>query len=200
MNRFTNAAVLACLALAACDKPNGPEPARAWDKLVAWDEAEDRFQLGARPAGLVKLWDFERGATGFEAANARLTSLPGQGLGVVATAPDPFLRTPAALSLSGASARLLVVRLTRLRATKAWDGALYYSTDLHGESPKFMTYPLNGPPIAGSPTTLVYDLSDLRAGGRDWSRSTVEQIRLDLDTGSGGEVVVHQIALLREPD
>lgn len=198
MNWFTTSALLACLALTACDKPNHPEPSRAWDRFIAWDEAEGRFQLGARPAALVKLWDFQHGMAGFEASNARLSSLPGQGLAVVATATDPFLRTPASLRLPGSSAQLLVVRLTRLRTTEAWDGALYYSTDRHGESPKFMAYPLNGPPIGGSPTTLVYDLTALRAGGRDWGLSTVDQIRLDLDTGNGGEVVIHQIALLRD--
>jgi hypothetical protein len=201
MSKVFAAAALAASLLAACDKPNGPEPARDWSALVAWNETDGRFYVDGRPAGVVQSWDFRRGAAGFETVNAAQRPEAGQGLVIASTAPDPILRTPAVLHVSGKDAPLVVVRLTRTKATEAWDGALYYSTKRHGETPDFMAYPARGsPPAAGSPALLVYDLGKPRVGGDDWTRSTIEQIRVDLDAGPGGEVVVHQIALIREPN
>ncbi|WP_312163479.1 hypothetical protein [Phenylobacterium sp.] len=201
MNRFLSAALLASLALGACDKPDPPEPTSPWAPLITWDDAGGRILLAGQPAHVVKSWDFRRGAAGFEAANADQRIEAGQGLVVAATAPDPVLRTPAGLDVAGKDAPLVVVRLTRTRPTDAWDGALYYSTRRHGESPQFMTYPANGPPpMAGRTALLVYDLSNPRVGGRDWTRSIIEQVRVDLDAGAGGEVVVHQVALIGEPN
>lgn len=125
--------------------------------------------------------------------------MAGQGLLVSGVAPDPSVRIP--LNLRGSDASLVVVRLTRVKATGDWDGALYYATARHGESPKFMNFPVHAdtPPPIGAPVVLIYDMDELSVGGDDWMKSTIERIRLDLDIEAGGEVIIHQVALVREP-
>lgn len=199
MNPATVSGVLAALALCGCDKPNEPQPRRDWGAAVAWDDAGRRFQIDGRPIETLAAWDFAAGPAGFQLANAGANHLPGRGLEVTATGPDPLIRSPKPLGLPGAKASLVIVRLTRVKATPRWDGSLHYSTDRHGETPGFMALPLAPPPEAGRPTVLVYDMTAPLAGGRDWVRSKIDQVRIDLDEGAGGEVVIHQIALAREP-
>lgn len=198
MSKPILAGLLAVLALGACDKPNYPEPSRNWAALVAWDEVSEGFLVDGRPAAVVKAWNFAKDPAEVKTANAVSRHVAGQGLDVSSVAPDASLRIP--LRLRGADASLVVVRLTRVRAGAGWDGALYYATKRHGEALTFMSFPVNpAAPSAGVPVVLVYDMEDLPAGGDDWMKSTIEHIRLDLDNEAGGEVIIHQIALVREP-
>ena len=193
-------ALLAALALCACDKPNGPEPRRDWTGAVAWDAVGGRFRIDGHPVETLAAWDFAaEGGGRLLPVNARLLGVPGQGVAVADTGPDPSVRTPGVLRLPGAQADLVIVRLTRVTPTPTWDGMLYYSTDRHGETARFALRPAGGrPPPAGAPAILVYDLAAAGPVGRDWRKSVIEQIRLDLDVGAGGAVVIHQIVLGRE--
>ncbi|KRB40059.1 MAG: hypothetical protein V4514_05210 [Pseudomonadota bacterium] len=198
MSKPILASLLAVLTLCACDKPNDPEPSRNWAALVAWDQASGDFLVDGRPAAVVKAWDFAKGPVEVQTPNAVSRHVAGEGLDVSSVAPDARLRIP--LNLRGSEASLVVVRLTRVKAGAGWDGALYYVTRRHGEAPAFMSFPGDpAAPLAGVPVVLVYDMKDLPAGGGDWMRSMIEHVRLDLDKEAGGEVVIHQIALVREP-
>lgn len=198
MSKPILASLLAVLTLGACDKPNYPEPSRNWAASVAWDEASEGFLVDGRPAAVVKAWDFAKGPVQVEAENVVSRHVAGQGLDVSSVAPDAILRIP--LNLRGSDASLVVVRLTRVKAGAGWDGALYYVTKRHGEVRAFVGYPGDpAAPPAGVPVVLVYDMEELPAGGGDWMKSTIEHIRLDLDNEAGGEVIIHQIALVREP-
>lgn len=198
MSKPILAALLASLVLTACDKPNYPEPLRDWGALASWDDASGGFLIDGRPATAVKAWDFTRNPADAAPVNATARLVAGQGLVVLGVAPDPGLRAP--LGLRGSDASLLLVRLTRVKATERWDGAVYYATKRHGETGKFMNVPLHADsPRVGTPVVLVYDMDALRAGGDDWMKSMIKHIRLDLDIAAGGEVVIHQIALVREP-
>lgn len=199
MSKSIVAVLLAALALTACDKPNYPEPLHDWAALVSWDEAGGQFLIKGRPSEVVQAWDFTRNPADVDLANATSRFVAGQGLLVSGVAPDPSVRIP--LNLRGSDASLVVVRLTRVKATGDWDGALYYATARHGESPKFMNFPVHAdtPPPIGAPVVLIYDMDELSVGGDDWMKSTIERIRLDLDIEAGGEVIIHQVALVREP-
>lgn len=199
MSRLILAGLLAALALSACDKPNYPEPERDWASLVRWDAATQTLMLGEQPARLVKSWDFSQPPAGLELLNASAKVIPGQGLLVSGVAPDPGLRLPTD-SLRGSEAALLVVRLTRVKATANWDGSVYYATGEHSESARFMSGPADSvAPSTAVPVVLVYDMEALRAGGDDWTKSMIKHIRLDLDDDAGGEVLIHQVALVRQP-
>lgn len=195
-------AVLAAigLALTACDKPNAPAPVweDQWKAEVRWDAAGERFLLNDLPADTVRLWDFEAGATGGEAMNAQLRAAPGRGVELLGNAADPAFRLQLDPGVRGDQAQLAVVRLTRLKQAGAWDGALYYSTPKHGESARFMIPgPAEGPAV-GEPVVLVYKVADLVAGRDDWLQSTIIGLRVDLEAGGGGDVIIHQVALLAE--
>ena len=47
--------------------------------------------------------------------------------------------------------------------------------------------------------TLVYDMSQLTAGGRDWTNSTIDQLRFDTDDGGGGKFLIRQVAVTDNP-
>lgn len=199
MSRCILAGLLAALALTACDKPNHPEPERDLASLVTWDAASQKLMLGEQPVRVVKSWDLSQAPVGLELLNASAKVIPGQGLLVSGVAPDPGLRLPTD-GLRGSEASLLVVRLTRVKATANWDGAVYYATGQHPESARFMSGPADSvAPPTGVPVVLVYDMEALRAGGDDWMKSMIKHIRLDLDDGAGGEVLIHQVALVWEP-
>ena len=199
MSRSILAGLLAALALTACDKPNYPEPERDWASLVKWDAASQTLMLGEQPARVVRSWDFSRAPVGLELLNATARLEPGKGLLVSGVAPDPGLRLQTD-SLRGLEARLLVVRLTRLKTTAGWDGSIYYATGEHPESARFMKGPADpAAPPNGVPVVLVYDMGALRAGGDDWMKSMIKHIRLDLDDDAGGEVLIHQVALVWGP-
>ncbi|HEY9235122.1 MAG TPA: hypothetical protein VIP08_08820 [Phenylobacterium sp.] len=198
MRRLLSAG-LALLMLSACDKPNAPEVQTTWSK-VEWDDAVRTFRFDGEQAEVIRLWDLARDPSGVEVLNALGGIRPGDGLAIYGTMPDPGLRTDGAVGVRGAEGGLLVVRLTRLKDAGPWDGSMFYSTAKHGESARFTNRPLRTePPRPGRTTILVYDMSAAPVGARDWRKSVIKRLRVDLDANGGGEVVVHQIALVREP-
>lgn len=199
MSRSILVGALAALALASCDKPNYPPAMRDWAALVTWDDAGEGLLIEGRPARIIKAWDFTRDAPDVELMNATSRFVAGQGLVVSGVAPDPGLRIRTD-AMRGAEAPLLVVKLTRVKAAERWDGTVYYATAQHREAARFMNRPA-GPaePPTGVPVVLVYDMAALQAGGDDWLKSAIEHVRLDLDDQAGGEVIIHQVALVREP-
>jgi hypothetical protein len=186
------------LSLAACDKPNQPDPPRDWGKAVAWNQESRGFQFDDRPASVVRAWDFEASgkAEGFTPLNATMSAVKGQGL-ILTNGADPGVRSPDDLKTRGNEAALLVVRLTRRQATSRWDGSVFHQTRRHKESEEFATR-LPVAPQAGAAAILVYPMASSSPSGRDWARSLIKQLRIDLEA-AGGETVIHQIALVREP-
>lgn len=191
------AAVIACT-VSACDKPDRPEALDDWSKAAAWDGQARRFLLGGRPASVVRAWDFERDgqADGFAPINAAMTPVAGRGL-VLTNGVDAGLRSPPGLKIEGREGALLMVRMTRSKPTTAWDGSVFYETPRHGETEAFMNR-LSSAPAAGAAIVIVYPMAHLVGGGDDWARSQIERLRIDLEA-AGGETVIHQIALVREP-
>lgn len=187
---------LGASALAGCDKPDGPM--RPWRPHLEW-RAPCRILLDGAPLEAVKLWDFADEMSGFTAEGAALTHRPGEGLVLRAQSADAKLRSPPDLAIPGAQAGLVAVSLMRLRTAGAWDGALYYATDRHGESARFMNLPTEAPPAAGADAVLLYDMTRLQTGGGDWLDATIGQIRWDPEAAAGGEVLVRQIVLARRP-
>lgn len=184
--------------LASCDKPNEPEAAREWARTVSWREQDRQFLFDGRPASMVRVWDFEKAgeAEGFTAFNAKMTPVKGLGL-VLVNSTDPGLRSPDDLKIKGREGALLLVRLTRRQPTPIWDGSVFHQTRWHGESEKFANRLPEGPET-GAATVVVYAMTSSPKGGRDWATSEIKRLRIDLEA-DGGETVVHQIALVREP-
>lgn len=197
-----SAALVGALALlAGCDRPAdnaaGPTVERAGP--VRWNAASGAFELGGKPLKTVKLWTFDGSTEGFTAKGSKITPAPGQGIAV--TIADPTIRSPRGLNVPGGQFPLVLVRLTRTAPAAAWDGALYYSTVAHTETVNFLGKPLSGAdPRVGETTTLVYDMSRQAMGAPDWTQSTIEQIRLDVEDKPGGAFVIHQIAIAEIPD
>lgn len=192
------ALAIVVLTLAACDKSSLPEPARDWATAASWDEPGRRFLFDGQPAAVVRSWDFERtgDAEGFTPLNAKMTPVKGQGL-VLINGADPGLHSPDDLKVEGRKGALLLVRLTRRQATGSWDGTVFHQTRSHGESEKF-AHRASGVPEPGVTTVMVYVMRASPRGGDDWAASRIKRLRIDLE-GNGGETVIHQIALTREP-
>ena len=206
---------MACLILAACDRPKGAppeapppepvvEPARPAPvrppEPVKWDEAGGRFTLNGVVLKTSQLWRFDGSTEGFSAAAAGIDPARGGGLRVVEQDLDPILRSPQNLQIEGRRFNGVLVRLTREKEAGKWDGSLFYSTATHGEASAFFGKPLRGAdPVAGETTIMVYDMANLRKGGPDWVDSTILGLRLDLDNQPGGHFVIHQIAVVALP-
>jgi len=188
---------LAAAALSGCDKPDGA--IRPWRPRLEWRASSRRILVDGAPLEAVKLWDFASGPLGFSVEGGALEHRPGQGLVLRADTADAKLRSPADLTVPGAQAALVAVSLARLRAADVWDGALYYATDRHGESARFMSLPTGGPPPEGVDAVLAYDMAQPQKGGRDWVGATIRQIRWDAEAAAGGAVLVRQIVMARRP-
>jgi hypothetical protein len=197
-----------CAALAACGRPTDvAKPAAATSAAptveragpMTWNAATSRFELAGKPLKTIKLWTFDGSTEGFTPVGSKVSPAPGSGLSVMIA--DPTLRSPKGLNVPGGQYPLVLVRLTRVTAASAWDGALYYSTPSHGEGIGFLGKPLSGAnPAVGETTTLVYDMSRQAIGGPDWTQSTIDQIRFDIEDRPGGAFLIRQIAIAENPD
>ena len=199
------------LALASCDQPKpaapaAPEapagkvrPARTAEP-ISWDPARKAFVLNGEALKPVALWTFETGTDGFEAAGAALSARPGGGMDVKGNVFDSIVRFPKDLSIKGAEANTVLVRVTRNQDTARWDGALFWKTAQHGEAAAFATKPVRGTdPAVGETTVMVYDMAKPRRGGDDWVKSVITGLRLDLDDDAGGEFTLYQVAIVNVP-
>ena len=211
--------VLFGLSLGACDNPapravrRAPVPQPydstspgltsapgATPSRFQWDSARSIFLAYGQPLRAEKLWTFAGSTDGFVALHAEVGPAAGDGLQVDEQAPDVLVRSPKGLKIDGGNRSLILVRIRRLTAGRAWDSTIFYATATHGESPDFFARPiLGGNPAVGQTVLLVYDMHRLSAGGDDWKMSKIDQIRLDLDDGPGGQVVIEQIAIAEDP-
>jgi hypothetical protein len=213
------AALLAATALSACDQAAkrtpklAPKPAPVAAAAAAavgvgteipgpiqWDRAHGAFVYNGQPLRAEKLWTFDGTTDGFAAANGDITPTEGTGLFLNEIAADPILRTPRGLNIDGHTRSLVIVRVTRVRPATPFDGSVYYTTANHGEQAAFHARPVAGKdPAVGETTTLVFDMHKLSKGDLDWRDSIIEQVRIDLDDGSGGAFVVRQVAIAQNP-
>lgn len=209
--RPTAVVLASLLALSACDQPK-PTPKAAAEapaakvrpprapEPITWDAAQKAFVLDGKPLKVAAQWTFETGTDGFEGAGSTLAARAGGGLEVTGDLFDPIVRLPKGLSVKGAEANTVLVRITRNRDTERWDGSLFWTTAAHGEAAGFATKPVRGAdPAVGETTIMVYDLAKPKKGGDDWTRSVITGVRLDLDDSAGGAFTVHQVAIVNLP-
>lgn len=209
--RPTAVVLAGLLALSACDQPK-PTPKAAAEapaakvrpprapEPITWDAAQKAFVLDGKPLKAAAQWTFETGTDGFEGAGSTLAARAGGGLEVTGDLFDPIVRLPKGLSVKGAEANTVLVRITRNRDTERWDGSLFWTTAAHGEAAGFATKPVRGAdPAVGETTIMVYDVAKPKKGGDDWTRSVITGVRLDLDDSAGGAFTVHQVAIVNLP-
>jgi hypothetical protein len=195
--------------LAACGRPaqpvEDPTPAAARSGPlteragpVVWRASTAQFELNGQPLKTAKLWTFDGSTDGFTGVGSEVTPAPGQGLAVQVA--DPILRSPRGLRVPGGQFPLVLVRLTRVAPGSAWDGGLYYATASHGETVAYLGKPMLGAdPKLNETTTLVYDMARQTVGAPDWTRSIIDQIRLDIEDRPGGAFVIRQVAIAENP-
>lgn len=193
-------------ALAACGRPTEtakPAPAPSAPAVeragpVRWNSASGGFELNGAPLKTVKLWTFDGSTEGFTGVGSKIT--PAAGSGITVNIVDPTIRSPKGLNVPGGQYPLVLVRLTRVTPGAGWDGALYYSTSAHPETIGYLGKPLSGAdPKVGETTTLVYDMGRQAMGGPDWTQSTIDQIRFDLEDRPGAEFLIREVAIAETP-
>lgn len=211
-----SASLAAALLLAGCDKPaqdkagktdaNAPaaslakkRPARVAEP-IQWDDAQKTFVKNGQALETAKLWTFATSTEAFVGAGATLSVAPGGGLKVVGTLFDSIVRSPKGLDVDGSSYNTILVRVERVKDTARWDGTIFWTTGAHAESASYMVGPIRGAdPAVGETTTMVYNMTKPFKGGDDWTTSTINSLRLDLDDDAGGEFIIHQIAIVNVP-
>lgn len=207
MLRSIIALAIVCAAVSGCGRKEAASAPAAIDapapdrkQRFAWDEAGQTFTFLNKPLAAGRLWTFQGATDGFVGLNSTVAMIEPAGLRVTATGSDPFLLSPNGLHLDGSRYSLVLVRVSRVKAGGDWDGALAYRTAEHGESAAFHTTPLRGArPQLGETMIIPYDMARLKEGGDDWTRSYIEQIRLDLDDDRGGEFIIRQVAVVENP-
>lgn len=204
---FSMGPLIAVIALSglmgACRRPTDAAPPAApiveRAGPVRWNAAIGGFELNGKPMKTSKLWTFDGSTEGFTGVGSKVIPAAGQGLAV--TVVDPTIRSPKGLNVPGRQYPLVLVRLTRTAPGTLWDGALYYTTPAHGEQISFLGKPIFGAkPQVGETTTLVYDMGHQVLGGPDWTQSTIDQLRMDLEDKPGGAFLIRQIAIAENPD
>ena len=220
--RVSTFVLAGALTLAACDRPSPrllrraavPVPAavavaapasfpaaREVTGPIRWDAARGAFVADGKVLRAEKLWTFDGTSDGFVAAGGEAVPADRAGLAVRESGDALSLRTPRGLNVDGHTRSLFLVRLTRVKAARPWDGTVYYSTKAHGETQAFFAKPAYGAdPAVNETQVLVYDMRQLRAGGEDWKTSIIDQVRVDLDAAPGGAFVVHQVAIAQSPE
>ena len=181
--------------LSACDRAKAPDappaaPAAAVERAgpVHWNEAAKAFELNGKPLKAAKLWTFEGTTEGFTVMTSKVASpQPAQGLAL--TIVDPTLRTPKGLNIVGGDYPVVLMRITRVApGGSLWDGALYYSTPIHGEAIGFLGKPLQG---GGWPL----DPEGIRIDDEKGLRAKLWQRLLD-----AAALVEQEVALIRDHD
>ena len=219
MRRATFLIVVAALGLAGCDrvtsmaeslgfkKPPPPpaaapppaNPVRERPESITWDEGFGAFWYNGAPLSAARSWSFDRDAQGFSGTADLSTGL--DGTQIVNRLPDSLLRSPGGLAVDGSRFSLVLVRLTRLSDAPPWDGLLAWTTAGHPESAAYHTKPFLGDaPQVNETVILAYDMANPKRGGDDWTRSVIDQIRIDTDDGAGSRFRIRQIAIVENPD
>jgi hypothetical protein len=177
-----------------------PNAARERTEPVRWDEGFGAFWYKDAPLNAARMWRFDAGIQGFSGGGAELVGAPLQGLQVVNRLPDAQLRSPTGLAIDGARFTLVLVRLTRLADAAPWDGSLYWMTPQHPEQDAFHTKPFLGQaPAVNETVILAYDMANPLKGGDDWTKSLIDQIRIDTDDGAGSRFRLREIAIVENP-
>jgi hypothetical protein len=206
-------AVLAVAVLmpGACSEPPVQPPADPADAALsglpyerpgalAWNDTARAFMFEGRPVVAGRVWNFDDGPEAFTGQGASIRFSPISGTLVVNDVFDALIRSPDGLGLEGARYNLVLVRLGRESAGAPWDGALFWSTDTHGELHAFHAKPFAGAsPALNETVTLAYDMTRPTRGGSDWTSSVIRQFRLDTDDGAGGSFRLRQIAIVENP-
>jgi hypothetical protein len=147
-------------------------------------------------------YDFETNSIlGWSGSLATLTPSI-SGVTFVPTGNDPMLRSPAALTINGATQRYIYIDVERtaLRTIGYWQGQIYYVTSGHQESHLFSYAFPEIANVIGERVTIVADMHNLLIGGTDWEDSTITQIRIDFEDGQtvvgvtpNGQFKIHSI-------
>lgn len=193
--------LLASLVLVSCGPgpaqtppPKAEAPAKERAGPVTWSDATGAFSFAGKPLRAAKLWTFDGSTEGFTSKDSDVSFVEPAGLQLKVA--DPILRSPSGLAVDGSLYSTVLIRLTRVKAGAGWNGALYYSNPVHGETGAFFGKPVaGGDPKVGETVILVYDMAHQAMGEGDWPISLVDQIRLDMEDGPGAEFVIHQVAI-----
>lgn len=111
---------------------------------------------------------------------------------LTATAADPQFRV-GGLSIAGGANRYVRARIRQLVAG-TWEGKLYYTTGVHGESGSYIKQIAEPSGLsAGGWVIVTFDMHALTAGGVDWSQETITGLRLDLVSSAAGSFEIDWI-------
>ncbi len=111
---------------------------------------------------------------------------------VTAAAANPQFRV-SGLGIAGGANRYVRARIRQLVAG-AWEGKLYYTTNVHGESESYYKQIAEPAALAaGGWVIATFDMHALTAGGVDWSQETITGLRLDLVSGAAGSFEIDWI-------
>jgi hypothetical protein len=130
-------------------------------------------------------WPFNNVTGSWTATHATFAISGGYGL-LTSTANDPNFLSPI-ISINGASYNKVRARVKRTGGS-GWDGTLYYATAGHGFSSSYMATITADPGMADW-YVLEWDMTNLAAGGSDWSSSTITQLRIDLGSNTSASDV-----------
>jgi hypothetical protein len=128
-------------------------------------------------------YDFTNNSVLGWAASESTVTANFDGLIYTVTSDDPQLVSPAALTIDGATNHIIRLDLERtaLRTAGSWDGKIFYNTAGHGFSGSFFKSIPDLPNVIGARAIYFLDMSQLTAGGLDWTTSIISQFRIDLD-------------------
>ncbi|MDM9555952.1 MULTISPECIES: DUF1983 domain-containing protein [Pseudomonas] len=160
------------------------------DTALASQIATLRAESGGFDAALN--YGFASTVEGWTSVRSTLTVENGR-LVVTNTAASAYIASPV-FSLNGRDNDRIRLRITR-RSGSGWLGQVLYVTSQHSSSPSYSkTIPDPGIPT-GQSVVVEWDMSQLSAGGNDWSNSTVTRVLINLSAAANDVFEIDWIAI-----
>jgi hypothetical protein len=137
-------------------------------------------------------YNFTTTVESWTGTNATISALGGQ-MVINATANDPYITSPV-VSFSGGTAPIIRISILRTGGT-GWDGSLYYTTGGHGFSEAYKAL-MPQPAFDGVNYQLIeMNMSNLFAGGNDWSTNTITRLRMDFGATAADDFRIDYIEI-----
>jgi hypothetical protein len=137
-------------------------------------------------------WSFTNSAGGWTGSGATIDVYANYVI-IVSSGGDPEFVSPV-LNINGGTNYRVRARVSRV-AGSGWDGTIYYQTPGHSRNGSYYKSIPNTVPSNGNWTILEWDMSQLTAGGTDWTANTITGIWIDLGINSSDQFAVDWVAI-----
>ncbi len=163
-----------------------------FDGTLAFEDGKYALYVETKKDGDADLWwDFKNSTQNWASSAATLTTNDTY-MGWDATGVSSYIQKTG-ISFYGGDQRIVRAKVRRTAGT-GWTGRLYYNTDSHGFTTSYYKSISNTTRL-NEWTILSWDMSNLTAGGADWTSNYITGLQLQLGSSASDDFDVEWIAV-----